>query len=83
MITKSDHGILKLSEMSAGQTGIIDELSMHIFTNRMLAMGIVPGKRLTLIRKQPWNGSYYIDVNGHFIGVRMQEAELIQIKVEF
>ncbi len=83
MILNSIKDIKNLSELTSGQSGIIDELSMHIFTTRMLAMGIIPGKRITLIRKQPWNGSYYVEVDGHYIGLRIQEAELIQIKGEF
>lgn len=77
-LNKAD--IRKLSEMSPGESGIIDELEIHSFTTRLLAMGIIPGKRITLLRQQPWNGSYYIDVNGHYIGLRKQEAELIHIK---
>jgi len=75
--------ITKLSDLDIGQSGIVDELAMHIFTTRMLAMGIIPGKKLTLIRKQPWLGSYYIEVDGHYIGLRVQEAELILIKLQF
>lgn len=71
---------VKLSELKAGEMGIIDELVVHNFTTRLLAMGIIPGKKIKLLRRQPWLGSLYIDVDNHYIGLRLQEAELILIK---
>jgi ferrous iron transport protein A len=71
----------KLSELQPGESGIVDELDLHVFTTRLLAMGIIPGKRIEVIRKQPWSGSFYINIDGHFLGLRIQEADLIQVKL--
>lgn len=69
-----------IADMEVGQTAIIKEIDLSNFSTRMLAMGLVPGKEVTLVRKQPWNGSYYLSVNNHFIGIRINEAKLIKIE---
>lgn len=69
-----------IADMEVGQTAIIKEIDLSNFSTRMLAMGLVPGKEVTLVRKQPWHGSYYLSVNNHFIGIRINEAKLIKIE---
>jgi len=70
-----------IADMEVGQTAIIREIDLSKFSTRMLAMGLVPGKEVKLVRKQPWDGSYYLNISNHFIGIRDNEAKLIKIEM--
>jgi Fe2+ transport system protein FeoA len=45
----------------------------------MVSMGLLPGKTIKLLRKQPFNGSIYLELDHHFLGIRIEEAKLIKI----
>lgn len=81
MMSNIVYEIVQLSELREGQQGIIANISHHVFATRMLAMGIVPGKILSIKKRQPFGGAYLIEVENQCIGLRKKEAELILLKI--
>jgi Fe2+ transport system protein FeoA len=48
-------------------------------SQKLLTMGILPGTRMTMIRKSPLGGTYYFKVDENIIALRRSEAKAIII----
>jgi len=69
--------LLKLSE---GQTGIIHKLNMdRLLIQRLNAMGIRRGKKITVLRKAQFKGPFHIMIDTTELMIREHEASLIKI----
>jgi Fe2+ transport system protein FeoA len=68
-----------IADMSVGQSAIIHHIDVSNYSTRMLTMGLIPGKIIKILRMQPWNGSIYLELDKHFLGIRREEASLIKI----
>jgi Fe2+ transport system protein FeoA len=69
-----------LLELSKGQSGIIQNLGMdRALIQRLNAMGLNRGKKITVIRKAPLKGPFHISIDTTQLMIREQEASLIQI----
>ncbi|SHN12723.1 ferrous iron transport protein A [Cyclobacterium lianum] len=47
---------------------------------RMMEMGVMPGKTISLLRKAPFKGPMAFLIQGNVLALRIEEADLIQIK---
>lgn len=45
-----------------------------------MAMGILPGSRIELVRKSPLGGGWFVKVDNTYIALRKQEAACIVLK---
>ncbi len=75
---------MTLSELKPGQFGIVQEVRTGQFgqglTNRLEAMGIVPGKPVRVLRAAWMGGPLGVRVGATTeIAIRRQEAELVLI----
>jgi ferrous iron transport protein A len=75
-----------LSELEPGQSGIVQEVHVGRFgeglTNRLEAMGIVPGKPVRVLRAAWLGGPLGVRVGATTeIAIRRQEAALVMIHV--
>lgn len=69
-----------LLELSEGQSGIIQKLDMNrLLIQRLNAMGLRHGKKITVLRKAPLKGPFHIMIDTTELMIREQEASLIQI----
>ena len=69
-----------LLELSEGQSGIIQKLVMdRLLIQRLNAMGLRRGKKITVLRKAPFKGPFHIVIDTTELMIREQEATLIQI----
>ena len=69
-----------LLELSEGQSGIIQKLDMdRLLIQRLNAMGLRCGKKITVLRKAPLKGPFHITIDTTELMIREQEASLIQI----
>jgi len=69
-----------LLELSAGQTGIIHKLNMdRLLIQRLNAMGIRRGKKITVLRKAQFKGPFHIMIDTTELMIREHEASLIKI----
>ncbi len=71
---------MRLSALNERQSGIIIKIRGRLpFRKRIMEMGFVPGKEVTLIRKAPFGGPVELQVVGSYIVLRASEADLIEI----
>ena len=69
-----------LLELSEGQTGIIHKLNMdRLLIQRLNAMGIRRGKKITVLRKAQFQGPFHIMIDTTELMIREHEASLIKI----
>ncbi len=70
-----------LSELSVGESGIVTAMNLtKALRTRLVDMGIVCGVRVTLVRKAPFSDPLEIRVRNFNMGIRVKEAEKIEIK---
>ena len=69
-----------LLELSEGQTGIIHKLNMdRLLIQRLNAMGLRRGKKITVLRKAQFKGPFHIMIDTTELMIREHEALLIKI----
>ena len=60
------------------------ELVSHFINERvaskLMAMGILPGSSIQLVRKSPLGGGWFVKVDNTYIALRKQEAACIVLK---
>ena len=66
--------------MKVGEKKWITGFSDDVLAGRLLELGVLPGKVLEVVRSAPFNGAYYVKVDGHAIALRKEE--LVAIEVE-
>ncbi|GEO20927.1 FeoA family protein [Cyclobacterium qasimii] len=49
---------------------------------RMMEMGVLPGKKISLLKKAPFNGPMAFIIDGNILALRIEEADLIHLKAE-
>ena len=69
-----------LLELAEGQSGIIHKLNMdRLLIQRLNAMGLRRGKKITVLRKAQFKGPFHIMINTTELMIREHEASLINI----
>ena len=69
-----------LLELSEGQSGLILKLAMDRFLiQRLNAMGLTRGKKITVLRKAGFKGPFHIMIDTTELMIREHEASLIHI----
>lgn len=69
-----------LLELSEGQSGVIHKLIMdRLLIQRLNAMGLKQGKKVTVLRKAQFKGPFHIKIGTTELMIREHEASLIQI----
>jgi len=49
---------------------------------RMMEMGVLPGKKISLLKKAPFKGPMAFIIDGNILALRIEEADLIHLKAE-
>jgi ferrous iron transport protein A len=69
-----------LLELAEGQSGIIHKLNMdRLLIQRLNAMGLRRGKKITVLRKAQFKGPFHIIIDTTELMIREHEASLINI----
>ena len=73
---------MKLSELQPGQTArILFVGGKGAFRKRILEMGFLRGKEVTLLQAAPMRDPLYFRVMGYNVSMRIKEAELIDVEL--
>ena len=67
-------------DMNVGDVGTIRGFTRRDVASKLLAMGVLPGSRIELIRKAPFGGAYYIAIDTHFLALRHKELLAIYVQ---
>lgn len=68
---------MKLSELNKNQTAEINLVEDSNVALRLFEFGLIPGAKVTVVNKAPFNGPIYISVNNSLMSLRKAEAETI------
>jgi ferrous iron transport protein A len=69
-----------LLELAEGQSGIIHKLNMdRLLIQRLNAMGLRRGKKITVLRKAQFKGPFHIMIDTTELMIREHEASLSNI----
>ena len=67
------------TDLKKGDKGIIYGFKSDEIALKLLELGCVPGKEITRVRYEPYNGPSYLKINGSNIALRHSEVENILI----
>ncbi len=74
--------LLKLDEMSKGETGLIKRVEGEgKFRRRLFDMGVTPGAEVYLRKKAPLGDPIEITIRGYELSLRKAEASLVLVEV--
>ena len=74
--------LLKLDEMSKGETGLIKRVEGEgKFRHRLLDMGVTPGAEVYLRKKAPLGDPIEVTIRGYELTLRKAEANLVFVEV--
>ena len=71
---------IAVSELARGEKGVVLGFENDRLGQRLISMGMLPGKEIELVRAAPFFGAYYLKVDRQRIVVRAEEAKAIMIK---
>ena len=71
---------MRLSDCKTKTEAVILEILESKFDNKLLEYGIVPGAKLSVISKAPFNGPIYIAIESQRIAIRKKEATHIIVE---
>lgn len=69
-----------ITRLPIGQPARILQIRHPEFAGKLLAMGILPGQTIRLIRKAPFGGGWYVQVGAYAFALRQPEAEAIIVE---
>lgn len=72
--------IRTLLNLKPGESAKIAVVSESSLTCKLLNLGLLPGTKVTLVRKAPFGGAFYIKLGSHQLAVRTEEAASITVE---
>lgn len=69
-----------MSIQKSGVAGIVAQFANEQIGSKLLAMGILPGSWLEVVREAPFGGGVVIKVDNNYLALRKQEAACILLK---
>ena len=70
----------RLSELIAGETGIIEKFEKDDIYLKLMEMGCVPGEQVSVENIAPLGDPISIKVAGYLLSMRKDEAAMIWVK---
>ncbi len=71
---------MNAAQLNDGKARTIDNITASPLYIRLMEMGILPGKNIQLFKKAPFNGPMAFVIDENIIALRIEEAELINLK---
>ena len=69
-----------LSTMPAGISGVVSHFGDQHLAVRLMAMGVLPGSRVEVLRSAPFGGGFYVKAENLLLALRSEEAQSIFIR---
>ena len=70
-----------LAHLLKGEMAVIDAFTDEVMSLKLLDLGCTPGSAVSLERKAPLGDPIAVNVSGHTISMRMEEASTILISL--
>ncbi len=69
-----------IANLKRGEKGIIKDISNEAIPLKLYEMGCLPGNEVELIQFAPFRDPMYLNINGSFLAIRKETAQLIEIE---
>ena len=69
-----------LATLAPGASALVSTLDENTYTCKLLNLGLLPKAKVTMVRKSPFGGAFYIKLEGHQLAMREEEAATIIIE---
>lgn len=69
-----------LSSMPTGVSGVVSHFGDQHLAGRLMAMGVLPGSRVEVMRSAPFGGGFYVKADNLLLALRSEEAQSIFIR---
>jgi ferrous iron transport protein A len=67
-------------DIEKGETHEVISFNDFELSQKLLIMGILPGTKITFVRKSPLGGTYYFKIDDNLIALRKSEVKAIIVK---
>ncbi len=71
---------VSLYGISYGKPVVVSHFGDQHLAGRLMAMGILPGSRIEVLRPAPFGGGLYVKADNLLIALRKEEAEFILVR---
>ena len=72
--------MVSLDELKIGEKAIIEIFETENLPFKLIEMGCLPGNKVCLLQKAPFNCPLYLEIDGCHMAIRKEVAELIEIE---
>lgn len=79
MVATSVHG-KRLTDCTRGKSGEVAYFLNDIIAGKLMAMGVLPGSQIALVRQSPLGDSLYVQADNQILALRKAEAACIVMK---
>lgn len=69
-----------LSEIAINKVVEIISFKHQVVAQKLVTMGVIPGRNIEILRKSPFGGAYYVKVSNLNFAIREAEAKTIIVK---
>jgi Fe2+ transport system protein FeoA len=69
----------KLSEIKIGNSATVTTITDSSIRLKLMEMGLLPGKSVTVLFRAPLGDPIAVDVNGYTLSLRLNEAAMILV----
>lgn len=70
----------KLTDLPVRAESEVINFTNDLIGGKLMAMGILPGSRVAVVRKAPFGGGWYVRADGSYLALRKAEAASIIVK---
>lgn len=60
--------------------GVVSHFTNDDIGGKLMAMGLLPGSRVVLVRRAPFGGGWYVKVDNLYIALRKEEASSVVLR---
>ncbi|MCR9289697.1 MAG: ferrous iron transport protein A [Bacteroidetes bacterium] len=71
----------RVTQLQKGHSGTVIRFTDDKIASKLLSMGVLPKSVIRMIKIAPFNGGYYLKVDGNNLAVRVSEAENIVVEL--
>ena len=70
-----------LSDIANGSKVVVSEISQSNLRVKLMEMGVIEGRELTVLYRAPLGGPMAIDIDGYVLSLRKDEACLVDVEL--
>ena len=70
-----------ITQLREGNSGKVVKFTDDLIASKLISMGVLPGSLIQVVKIAPFNGGFYLKVDGNNMAVRTNEAANIVVEL--